>query len=429
MVAAIHGRMNGIDRDLHSCRRTLGASSIAANSRVDRRSEATAPRAREPAWLDVTAARGLSGLQEIASEWGEIVRRLGRRRFFHAYGWHRSYLTALESNPSVVSFFVLRAHGRPVAIVPLKAEQQQRFGLAVDVLTLPLHPHLPVADVLCASDVAGHDVVDSLLRFLRAERIRWDVIRFADVLHDSPLAALRAERWWRMVVRATRTCDFVACDRPYDTIMHSFSKNFRSNLNKARNKLAKESGVEFESVLKPGLDMNRCFAEFLELEASGWKGREGTGTAIRLHPELLRFYESLIAELSPAGEVVLNCLRVAGAPIAAQFCVRDEDTLYVLKLAYDEHRARLAPGNMLLERVIQSGIASGSFRHVNLVGDPPWFKDWRAHEMPVYTIELYNRTTAGLVLLAIERVKQWLRSMLDRYRRRQARRRSSGLDA
>lgn len=399
--------MNGIDRDLHSGRRAFAASSIAA---------------REHARLDVTVVSGLSGLQEITSEWGEIVRRLGRRRFYHWYAWHGSYLSALESDPAAVHFFVLRAGARPVAIVPLKAERQRRLGFAVRVLTLPPHVHLPLRDVLCASGVAARNVVESLLRFLRDQRFPWDVIRFADVIHESPLAALRSERWWRVIARPAKTCDFVVCDRPYDTIMHSFSRNFRSNLAKARNKLMTESGVEFESVSRPGPDMQRCFAEFLEVEASGWKGSAGTGSAIKLHPELRRFYESLIAEISPAGEVVLNCLRVAGVPIAAQFCVRDEDTLYVLKLAYDERHARLAPGNMLLERVIQSGIASGSFRHVNLVGDPPWFKDWRPQEMPVFTIELYNGTAAGLALLAIRRVKQWLRSIFDRYRPRPARR-------
>jgi CelD/BcsL family acetyltransferase involved in cellulose biosynthesis len=414
--------MNRIDQDLQPLRREFGSSRRAMSQSSSQRFGSTAAGSVDHGdALEVTVARGLSGLQEIAPEWGEIVRRLSRRRFFHWYGWYRSYLSVLEPDPAAVYFFVLRAGSRPVAIVPLKAERQRRLGIALRVLTLPPHAHLPLRDVLCASDVAAGDVVESLLRFLREQRFRWDVIRFADVMHESPLAALRSERGWRVLVRPAKTCDFVVCDRPYDTIMHSFSKNFRSNLNYARNKLAKESGVEFESVLKPGLDMNRCFADFLELEASGWKGREGTGTAIKLHPELLRFYESLIAELSPAGEVVLNCLRVAGAPIAAHFCVRDEDTLYVLKIAYDERHARLAPGNMLLERVIQSGIASGSFRHVNLVGDPPWFKVWRPHEMPVYTIELYNGTAAGLALLAIKRAKQWLRSMLDYYWPRPAR--------
>ena len=406
--------MSETDQDLPSGRRAFGASSIAANSHLDQRSEATAPRARERAWLDVTVAPGTNGLQELASEWAEIERRMGRRRFFHWYGWHRSYLSTLEPDPAVVHFFVLRAGRRPVAIVPLKAERQRRLGIAIRVLTLPPHAHLPLRDVLCTPDAAARDVVESLLRFLRDQHFRWDMIRFADVTRESPLAALRSEGWWRVIVRPAKTCDFVVCDRPYETITRSFSRNFRSNLTKARNKLAAESGVEFESVLRPGPDMQRCFAEFLELEASGWKGSAGIGSAIKLHPELLRFYESLIAELSPAGEVVLNCLRLAGAPIAAQFCVRDEDTLYVLKLAYDERHARLAPGNMLLERVIQSGIASGSFRNVNLVGDPPWFKDWEPHEMPVYTIELHNGTATGVALLAIKRAKQWLRSMKSR---------------
>ena len=363
--------------------------------------------ARAP--LDVTLVRGTQGLRAIASDWVEIANQLRRRRFYHWYGWLRSYLNALEPDPAALNLFVLRAGSRPVAIIPLKFECERRFGIKVRVLTLPPHVHLPLRDVLCVADAIAGDVLDSLLAFLREQRKRWDMIRFADVMHESPLASLQSESGWRMIVRHAKTCDCVVCDRPYETLVRSFSRNFRSNLTKARNKLAQETGVEFESVSQPGPDMQRCFAEFLEVEASGWKG--SAGTAIKLHPELLRFYESLIAELAPGGAVVINCLRAAGAVIAAQFCMRDEDTLYVLKLAYDERHARLAPGNMLLERVIASGFASGRFRHVNLVGDPPWFKDWRPHEVPVYTIELYNATAVGLMLLAGKRAKQWLRLM------------------
>jgi CelD/BcsL family acetyltransferase involved in cellulose biosynthesis len=390
MVAAVHGRLN------------------------------TVTGAREQAPLEVTVVRGPQGLQAIASEWAEVAQQLGRRRFFHWYAWFCSYLSALDPDPAAVYFFVLRAGSRPVAIVPLKLERQRQSGIAVHVLTLPPHVHLPLRDVLCVADVAASDVVESLLRCLREQRLRWDMIRFADVMQESPLAALRSDGGWRVLVRRAKTCDYVVCDRPFETITRTFSRNFRSNLTKARNKLAQEAGVEFESVSQPGPDMQRCFAEFLEVEASGWKGNAGSGTAIKLHPELLHFYASLIDNLAAADAVVINCLRAGGAPIAAQFCLRDADTLYVLKLAYDERHARLAPGNMLLERVIGAGCASGMFRHVNLVGDPPWFKDWQPLEVPVYTIELYNTTAAGLTLLAGKRAKRRLRSMRDRYRLRRA---------
>jgi len=378
--------------------------------------------AREHAALEVTIARGAQGLQAIAAEWAEIENQLGRRRFFHWYAWCHSYLNALEPDPAALYFFVVRAGSRPLAIVPLKLERQRQSGIAVHVLTLPPHVHLPLRDVMCVHDAAVGDVVQSLLRSLREHRLHWDVIRFADVMHESPLATLRSDGGWRVLARRAKTCDYVVCDRPFETIARTFSRNFRSNLTKARNKLAQQSAVEFESVCQPGPDMQRCFAEFLEVEASGWKGNAGSGTAIKLHPELLHFYASLITDLAAVGAVVINCLRVAGTAIAAQFCLRDADTLYVLKLAYDERHTRLAPGNMLLEHVIDSGCASGRFRHVNLVGDPPWFKDWRPLEVPVYTIELYNATLAALALLAGKRTKQWLRSMRDRYRLRAAHR-------
>ena len=146
------------------------------------------------------------------------------------------------------------------------------------------------------------------------------------------------------------------------------------------------------------------------------------------HPTELADIKHLIVSLReiraarPQQPLTLEVHEAAAADLCTMKMLRLVLDDLNMKLAYDERHARLAPGNMLLERVIQSGIASGSFRHVNLVGDPPWFKDWRPQEMPVFTIELYNGTAAGLALLAIRRVKQWLRSIFYRYRPRPARR-------
>jgi hypothetical protein len=76
-----------------------------------------------------------------------------------------------------------------------------------------------------------------------------------------------------------------------------------------------------------GEELRRGFAEFLEIEASGWKGQSGERSAIKLHPDLMRFYESLNIEFAPSRSIVLNCLRIGERPIASQFCLRDEDTL------------------------------------------------------------------------------------------------------
>jgi CelD/BcsL family acetyltransferase involved in cellulose biosynthesis len=206
----------------------------------------------------------------------------------------------------------------------------------------------------------------------------------------------------------------VDCAGNYVGMTAQFSANFRSNLNKARNKLSRETGVEFSRVSR-GPQLMRCFEEFLDLEASGWKGREGRGTAIRLDPALVRFYRSLIEGFGADDMAVINCLRIRGDLVAGQFCLRDEDTLYVLKLAYDETRSRLAPGNMLLEWVIREGMERSAYRYVNLVGEPPWFKDWRPVSVPLKSLSVFNATAAGWTARSLLELKQQLKPLRRKY--------------
>jgi len=368
--------------------------------------------------LKVDIYQGRAGFAAVAQDWHQLLENLPKRRFFHHYGWWKSYIDTLDREPELVSLFVVRREGRAVAILPLKLSVRKWCGLSVKQWELPRHLHKPLDDILCDRSVNPSDIIAVLIRTLREHQSgKWDVLNFSCVLKESVLSEYVTGAHSRVVAALLKTCDCVVCVSSYEDIAEKFSRNFRSNLNKARNKLAREQGVEFRTVTsQPELDSS--FAEFLEIEVSGWKGAKGTGTAIKLHPELVQFYQSLIHELGPNGAVMINSLKVSDKTIASQFCVKDEDTLYVLKLAYDEDWSRVAPGNMLLERVIQEGIRSKAFQRVNLVGDPPWFKDWQPDSQNVYNIWLFNRTLVGLAQFGTMKTKQWLKPFYQKYLKR-----------
>ena len=74
----------------------------------------------------------------------------------------------------------------------------------------------------------------------------------------------------------------------------------------------------------------------------------------------------------------------------------------------------------ILKRVIQEGIRSKGFQYINLVGDPPWFKDWQPNSLSVYNIWLFNRTPVGLTLFGAMKAKQWLKLYYHKYLKRDA---------
>jgi len=364
----------------------------------------------------MTFHTGVAGLQALRASWDAILGRKSQPRFFHEWSWYRAYLENLEPVPEEVCFGLLTNGNGPVAIVPLQSASQSYRGLTERFWRLPEHSHMSLADVICADDVSGEELVARLLAAMRARRMRWDCLQLSRFGDESGLSCT-ALTVGRGIYRDTpTTCDYLVCDRPWEALARGFSANFRSNLNKARHKIDRAGGAHYEFVNDPGR-IHAVFAEHLQVEASGWKGAAGTRSAISLDPRLVGFYNSLIDDFAPAGRVFVNLMRFGERVIASQFCLCDADTIYVLKLGYDESFAHLGPGNSLLEQIVRWCSMSTRLRKINLVGSPPWFQDWKPEHSNLYRLRIFNRTALGqlhrIEWAARARLRPWVHAMRD----------------
>lgn len=343
--------------------------------------------------MHIELYRGIAGLLQLQSNWASLLARARRPRFYHAYGWWLAYLVHLESNPDSVCFFLFRDARGPQAILPVKHYVRWWHGLPRRELGFPEHPHLPMHDMLYGADVNVPELLTQWQDSLRTEhRFGWDVMSFGMMLPESQLNGLVQEP--TAAIRIDPPCSYIDCNVTYDQLSQNFSKNFRTNLKKARNRLDKTPGASFVTATEPA-DLDRYFGDFLRVEASGWKGSAGSGTAIALHPSLKNFYRSLIDQFVPQRRVCIYALQIEDQVIAAGFCLRDDHTLYLLKIAYDEAWAKLSPGQLLMEKIVRDGTDLGKHRNVNLVTDAVWHKDWRARQFEMRTIRLANKTPVG----------------------------------
>lgn len=361
---------------------------------------------------EITASvrRGPAGMLALRDTWESLLPRLARRRFFHEWGWYDAWLHELAPQPESVLLVELQRDGRCAAILPLVASHQRRAGLSLRVLGLPEHDHLPLADVISEPDLDAAHILPAVARALAQDGIGWDLLRFGMVMDESPLVrGLDATRYAHRRV-PMKVCEQVDCALPWEQFAARLSGNFRSNLNKARNRLTREPGVQWQVAATPA-QIEAAFDDFLQVEASGWKGREGTAIACR--PELVRFYRRLIGHFAPVDRLRINALGVGGRTIAAQFCPLDADTLYIYKLGYDEEHSRLAPGNALIEQMVRLGAEQGRYRYLNLVGNPTWFAQWRPEGTPVHLIIVYGSTLRALAV-------RLLAALRHRRRRREA---------
>lgn len=182
----------------------------------------------------------------------------------------------------------------------------------------------------------------------------------------------------------------------------SLSSRRRYDLRRARQR-AEEGGVVTVRVSSPRPEeVEEGIAEFVRIEATGWKGRNGSSLMQR--NRLREFFLRYAALASRSGMLRLSFLDVAGNPVAAQISVIYADRFWVLKIGYDETWSRCSPGSQLLAETMKYAFECKLKSYEFLGSDEPWLHGWVTERRGYRTIGCYPATLQGLYGLAADTV-------------------------
>ena len=106
-----------------------------------------------------------------------------------------------------------------------------------------------------------------------------------------------------------------------------------------------EQGSLNYNALQPADDASAWIAEFMNLELSGWKGREGS--AFASNPAHRRWLLEVGTEAAKRGRLMMSALRLDGKAIAMKLNFLAPPGSYAFKIAYDERYLKFSPGVLL----------------------------------------------------------------------------------
>ncbi|WP_240505825.1 GNAT family N-acetyltransferase [Erythrobacter colymbi] len=124
----------------------------------------------------------------------------------------------------------------------------------------------------------------------------------------------------------------------------AMSAKKRKELRRQHNRLAEEGALAFERV-EGDEGLASWTAEFLALEAAGWKGE--AGSALASAPDTRALFEEALAGAAAAGRLERLALRLDGRAIAMLANFITAPGAYSYKTAFDEAYARFSPGMLL----------------------------------------------------------------------------------
>jgi len=354
-----------------------------------------APHPESAEGIRITILWGRSGLEAIVADRKRLETTLDAGRLANFVDWYTSYLDALCEDCSKVLFCTVRQGDRGVAVVPFRLTSRRTCGIRIPGLELLNEPRMPTGDsiVTDGSDPKGYArlLMDELLRTVRP---RPQYIRLVNVLADCPLAPAMADHEGcsslRERVSGSAWCPVVSEEQ----FLSRLSKNFARKLRQYRRRLDDAGGAVFSTVAAAA-QVASAFEEFLRVESSGWKGEQGTRTALRFDVPLGSFYRVLLSRFADRDRCRIHLMRVGQRVVAAECSITSGESIYLLKIGFDEDYARLSPGIMLLDYVFRHCAGTASIRRLDFTTEMPWMKDWQPLCDDVLDLLVFRRTVRG----------------------------------
>jgi hypothetical protein len=186
---------------------------------------------------------------------------------------------------------------------------------------------------------------------------------------------------------------------------------FRSHLRRAKKQLEEQGSLALKHYDTADPE---ALEKFYTLEASGWKGAEGT--AIKCDPRTRKFYDLVAQAAARDGYLSLDFLELNEKPIAAHFGFNLRGRYFLAKAGYDEAYRRHGPGQLLVNEVLGETPQRG-LHEFDFVGPATWDESrWASERRTNYRIFIFRKKWYGSLLHALRiPARDWLRRLMGHH--------------
>jgi len=371
--------------------------------------------------LAVRVQRGGPELvEQIASEWRRLCDESGDEEVFYRPEWAQAYLRAFEPQADVIVISAW-AGERLRGILPLVRRRAFVSGFAVATLTIPANVHSLRASLTVCPGEEGAATLNALWQAAK-NLPQWDLINVANVVESNGLdrlVTLAAADGYRTARKRTSQTLYLpiaaSSASPPDKSaqppwLAGTRPKFRSHLRRAKRQLEEQGTLELKhySAADP-----EALEKFYALEASGWKGEEGT--AIRCHSSTRQFYDAVAQAAARDGYLSLDFLELNGKPIAGHFGFNLRGRYFLAKAGYDEAFRRHGPGQLLVNEILSQTRERG-LREFDFVGPATWDESrWASARRTNYRVFIFRKGLYGTLLHAVRiSARDAVRTLLGR---------------
>jgi hypothetical protein len=221
---------------------------------------------------------------------------------------------------------------------------------------------------------------------------------------EASRASHRAHR-----VTAGRVSPVVPTDGDFGAWRNETKPHWQVQIDRLWRKVHREYDVSVEILRSPG-DLAAELLAGEAVEASGWKGTQGTALASNRRTE--RLYREIAEGFHATGDLRFCWLNVDGRPVAFDLLLVHADRAWLMKTGYDPRARAVAPGLLLHYALIERCFADPQLDALELLGEAD---EWKAK---FATAQRAHRTFASAPIVSPAAVRYGLRNLARAAKRR-----------
>jgi len=309
--------------------------------------------------------------------WWKIRQKKSKKRLY--------ILICLKDNKliAVFPFYWCRTKYRKIPI--------RRLSFMVDGIS----PH---ADFIIA-DENREDAIHALLRYLVTNKEFWDVTildKFQDNATRNLLFKMLTSYNLYYGIQPSLRIPIITIDKSWDLFWSQRSTRFKKSMRNKLNRLKRYGSISVEKVENPNKLID-ALPSIFKVSSLSWKGK--IKRAITDSPIELAFYKTFTPFGAKMRWVNIWLLKYNNEPIAYEYHLIYNKTVYPLRADFDENYRYLSPGSILEYYILKDMFEKREYdTYYSCADDYFYLRNWTNNFENLHRIDIFNNKMLSYLL-------------------------------
>jgi len=349
--------------------------------------------------LTIEVVSSLSALKSKKNEWTALIDSIPHFLPTMTFEWHYAWLEANQNLIRDLSFLFFYDYSNTlIGIFPFFKKRAKFLFANLNIFSFSGGRDHVKTGIICKLEHRPI-LIKRTIEYFYTEQKNWDILAIQRLSarkgDDVCLERILTKKKFPYSIESILSIPFIIIkdEKDWESYWKARKKHFRHEIKRKTKKLSEIGNIHYE--IRESPLGKQEFNDFLQLENSGWKGKNKSSILHRSH--LLRMYEQLSHLESKRLWLVNFKMYVNNRLISSSLSMRTPHGLYVFKIAYDESFNKYSPGILLRLFEVKYCFENGLYIYDFSGKEQKWMRAFTHRKNYVMDFIIYRKTFVSLI--------------------------------